>query len=72
MVLQVDELAFFVFHFGAWVEEEDRGVVLWLWMGIECLGHGCLVGESSVCGGRLVAWRIQPYRNAGLKDLRVL
>lgn len=34
---------------------------MWLWMGVRCFGQGCLVEESSVCGDRLVAWRIQPY-----------
>ena len=36
-------------------------------MRVRCLGYGVLVGESSVCGGRLVAWRAQPYENAGSK-----
>ncbi len=32
---------------------------------------GVLVGESSVCGGRLVAWRTQPYENAGAKAYEI-
>ena len=43
-------------------------------MGVRCFGQGCLVGESSVCGDRLVAWRFQPYEHAGLEvyNLQVL
>ena len=38
-------------------------LLLWLWMGVRWSGHGLI----SVCGDRLVAWRIQPYENTGLK-----
>ena len=51
--------------FGGWVGGGGGlgWLLLWLWMSVRCLGHGLI----SVCGGRLVAWRIQPYGNVGAK-----
>ena len=39
---------------------------MWSWMGVRCFRAWVFGGESSVCGDRLVAWRIQSYENAGL------